>query len=65
MDDIISFGRWLKLRRIALYLTQDDLGRLAGCSAIAIRKIEADERRPSPELAEKLAQLQKMREALA
>jgi predicted ATPase/transcriptional regulator with XRE-family HTH domain len=56
MDDIISFGRWLKLRRIALYLTQDDLGRLAGCSAIAIRKIEADERRPSPELAEKLAQ---------
>jgi predicted ATPase/transcriptional regulator with XRE-family HTH domain len=56
MDDIISFGRWLKLRRIALYLTQDDLGRLAGCSAITIRKIEADERRPSPELAEKLAQ---------
>jgi predicted ATPase/DNA-binding XRE family transcriptional regulator len=56
MDDIISFGRWLKLRRIALYLTQDDLGRLAGCSAIAIRKIEADERRPSPDLAEKLAQ---------
>jgi predicted ATPase/DNA-binding XRE family transcriptional regulator len=55
MHDIISFGRWLKLRRIALYLTQEGLAQLAGCSAIAIRKIESDERLPSLRLAEKLA----------
>jgi transcriptional regulator with XRE-family HTH domain len=51
-----SFGRWLKLRRLALDLTQLDLGQLVGCSAMTIRKIEADERRPSRQLAERLAQ---------
>jgi predicted ATPase/transcriptional regulator with XRE-family HTH domain len=50
-----SFGRWLKLRRLALELTQRDLGNLVGCAATTIRKIEADERRPSRQLAERLA----------
>ena len=56
MDGTASFGRWLKLRRLALDLTQSDLGQLVGCSAMTIRKIEADERRPSRQLAERLAQ---------
>ncbi len=55
MLDITSFGRWLKLRRVALELTQAELGRLAGCTEVTIRKIEADERRPSRELAQRLA----------
>ncbi len=56
MDSTTSFGRWIKLRRIALDLTQHELGQRAGCSTMTIRKIEADERRPSRQLAEHLAQ---------
>jgi predicted ATPase/transcriptional regulator with XRE-family HTH domain len=56
MNGSASFGRWLKLRRLALDLTQSDLGQLVGCSTMTIRKIEADERRPSRQLAERLAQ---------
>jgi transcriptional regulator with XRE-family HTH domain len=55
VDDIISFGQWLKLRRIALRLTRDELARRVGCAVITIRKIEADERRPSTQIAERLA----------
>src|SRR5689334_19121018 len=55
MDDIISFGHWLKLRRQALRLTQEALAGLVCCSAELIRKIEADARRPSPEIARRLA----------
>ncbi len=50
-----SFGVLLKKRRKQLGLTQDQLGALSGCSGAAIRKIEADERKPSRELAELLA----------
>lgn len=49
-----TFGRWLKRRRRQLDLTQDQLGRLAGCSGAAIRKFEAEERKPSRQLAELL-----------
>ncbi|HEX6288902.1 MAG TPA: tetratricopeptide repeat protein [Herpetosiphonaceae bacterium] len=55
MQGPISFGRWLKQRRKALELTQDDLARLVNCSGITIRKIEANERRPSRQIAELLA----------
>ena len=41
--------------RRALDLTQDDLARQVGCSVVTIRKIEADERRPSRQIAERLA----------
>ncbi len=51
----VSFGYWLRRRRKALDLTQAELGRRSGCSAAAVRKIEADERRPSLELAGLLA----------
>ena len=46
-----SFGKWLKARRYALGLTQDELARQVYCAEITIRKIEADQLRPSKELA--------------
>ena len=51
----LSFGDWVRRRRRALDLTQADLGERVGASAAMIRKVEADERRPSRELAELLA----------
>jgi predicted ATPase/DNA-binding XRE family transcriptional regulator len=50
-----SFGRWLRQRRRALDLTQDGLARQIGCAVVTIQKLEADERRPSRLLAERLA----------
>ncbi|MEO7910314.1 MAG: tetratricopeptide repeat protein [Roseiflexaceae bacterium] len=55
MEELISFGHWLKLRRQALRLTQNALAGLVFCSVELIRKIESDTRRPSPEIAERLA----------
>ncbi|MFL5803685.1 MAG: ATP-binding protein [Roseiflexaceae bacterium] len=55
MDVETSFGRWLRARRRALDLTQDDLAKRVGCSVFTVRKIEADERRPSRQIAERLA----------
>lgn len=51
----VSFGEWLKERRKALDLTQEELSRHAGCSVFALRKIESGERRPSKQLAALLA----------
>jgi predicted ATPase/transcriptional regulator with XRE-family HTH domain len=51
-----SFGNWVKRRRRALDLTQQGLARRVGCSASLIFKIESDERRPSRQIAELLAQ---------
>ena len=57
MDDRTnSFGYWLRRRRRALDLTQEALAQTVSCSRFAIRKIEADERRPSRRLAERLAE---------
>lgn len=50
-----SFGTWVKRRRKALDLTQQQLAQQVGCSLSAVIKIEADERRPSRQLAELLA----------
>ncbi len=50
-----SFGSWVRLRRRALGLRQADLARRVPCAAITIRKIELDERRPSQQMAECLA----------
>jgi predicted ATPase/transcriptional regulator with XRE-family HTH domain len=55
-EDYPSFGYWLQRRRKALDLTQAGLARRTGCSAATIRKIEADERKPSLQLAELLAE---------
>jgi len=51
-----TFGEWLKRRRKVLGLTQDELARQVGCSTIALRKIEAEDRRPSVQIAELLAE---------
>ena len=55
MDNIASFGYWVRRRRKALDLTQDVLAQQVGCSVFTIRKIERDERRPSRQIAELLA----------
>jgi predicted ATPase/transcriptional regulator with XRE-family HTH domain len=50
-----SFGEWVKRRREGLRLTQRELAAAAHCSMPMLKKIEADQRRPSPELARLLA----------
>jgi len=60
MDRTTSFGYWIRRRRKALDLTQDALAQQAGYATATIKKIEADERRPSRELAERLAELLKI-----
>ena len=55
MNDQVSFGQWLKQRRKALDLTQETLAARIGCAAVTLRKVEADERRPSYQIAQNLA----------
>lgn len=50
-----SFGNWVRRQRKALDLTQQELAQRVGCSVSAILKIEADERRPSLQVAGLLA----------
>jgi predicted ATPase/class 3 adenylate cyclase len=61
-----SFGAWVQRRRKALDLTQAELAERVGCALGTIRKIETDERRPSKQIAARLAdQLQLAPEGLA
>ena len=53
----ISLGYWIRRRRKALDLTQAKLAQQVGCAVATIKKIEADERRPSRQIAERLADL--------
>src|SRR5262249_35315859 len=55
MESISSFGAWLRRRRKVLDLTQDTLARQVGCALGTLKKIETDQRRPSRQLAERLA----------
>ncbi len=55
MNQYDSLGYWVRRRRKALDLTQGDLARQVYCSLSMIKKIELDERRPSPLMAERLA----------
>lgn len=55
MESDPTFVRWLKLRRRGLGLTQAQLGQQVGYAGETIRKVEADELRPSRQMAEKLA----------
>jgi predicted ATPase/class 3 adenylate cyclase/DNA-binding XRE family transcriptional regulator len=52
-----SFGYWLKLKRKALDLTREELAKRVGYSAATIRKIEDEERRPSVQILERLAEI--------
>jgi predicted ATPase/transcriptional regulator with XRE-family HTH domain/Tfp pilus assembly protein PilF len=51
-----SFGNWVRRRRKALDLTQQELADRVGCSVATIVKIESDDRRPSRQVAELLSQ---------
>jgi class 3 adenylate cyclase/predicted ATPase len=55
MSELFSFGAWVRQRRRALDLTREELAAQIGCSIVTIRHIEADERRPSKQLAARLA----------
>src|SRR5262245_43056706 len=50
-----SFGALVRRQRKALDLTQAALAERVGCAESLIRKIEAEERRPSRQVAERLA----------
>lgn len=52
-----AFGRWLKRLRAHHDLTQERLAELAYCSVQAVRAFETGKRRPSLEMAERLAEV--------
>ena len=51
----ISFGQWLKRQRRARDWTQEELASRLGCAPVSLRKIESGERRPSKEIAQRIA----------
>ncbi len=51
MDENFSLGYWLKRQRKARDLTQAELAQQVGIAQVTLRKIEADERRPSVQVA--------------
>src|SRR6266540_5357593 len=51
MPESISFGTWLRQQRRALDLTQKAFADRVGCAEITVRRMEADEYKPSNELA--------------
>src|SRR6476646_52324 len=51
----IAFGAWLKQRRRAAGITREDLAERVACSAITLQKIESGARRPSRQMALRLA----------
>ncbi len=55
MADQDAFGAWLRRQRKTQDLSREALARRAHCSASALRRMEAGELRPSPELALSLA----------
>src|SRR5438093_12701268 len=55
MDEITSFGVWLRRARKACDLTQAELAQRVGCAEGTIRNLEADALRPSKQLAARLA----------
>ncbi len=57
MEQRDSFGYWMRRRRKTLDLTQQELAQQVGCAVGTIQKLEGDERRPSKQLAARLADL--------
>ena len=60
MQEQHSFGYWLRLKRKALDLTREALADRVGCSVSTIRKLEEEERFPSAQIAELLAEIFKI-----
>jgi predicted ATPase/transcriptional regulator with XRE-family HTH domain len=50
-----TFGEWLREQRTARRLTREEFASRVGCSVAMLRKIEDDERRPSAQIAELIA----------
>jgi predicted ATPase/DNA-binding XRE family transcriptional regulator len=63
MDSDNEFGIWMRRLRAALDLTQDGLAEAVGCASQTIRAIESGRRRPSREMAERIAQILHVPEA--
>ncbi len=59
----LSFGSWLKQRRRALNLTQEDLAQQVACSTVTVRKIESSDLVPSKDLARQFARVLNVPEA--
>ncbi len=55
-NEIVSYGDLVQWQRTVLGLTRPELARRVNCSPVTIKKIERDERRPSRQLAELLAE---------
>jgi len=53
----VSFGDWLKHRRLGMGFTQDQLALKVNCSTSALRKFESEERRPSADTIKQLADI--------
>ena len=53
----VSFGEWLKRRRRGLGWTQQQFAAQIHCSTVMLKKIEAEERRPSAQIVEQLAEV--------
>ncbi len=56
MEYDASFGQWLTLRRQTLHLQRSELAARIGCAVVTLRKIEADERTPSRQIVDRLAE---------
>ncbi|MFN8443452.1 MAG: helix-turn-helix domain-containing protein [Caldilineaceae bacterium] len=54
-DQTPSLGYWIRRRRKSLDFTQEQLAQQVGCAVATIKKIEADARRPSRPMAERIA----------
>ena len=55
MHEPMTLGRWMKRLRADLDLTQEALAAQVGCALQTIRSFELGKRRPSHELADRLA----------
>ena len=53
----VSFGEWLKRQRSGRGFTQALLAHEIGCAVVTLRKIESEERRPSAQIVERLAEI--------
>jgi transcriptional regulator with XRE-family HTH domain len=51
----LGFGLWLSRQRKLLGLTQKQLAQRVNCATITVRKLEAEQRRPSLQVVERLA----------
>jgi non-specific serine/threonine protein kinase len=54
---VLSFASWLKRQRRSHDWTQEELAVRIGCAPVTLRKLESGERRPSKEIAQRIAEI--------